>query len=253
MVANPGPPPDDTNIVTWRGPFNGNFSDASKWLQNRVPGSTDTALFDAPGSYAVNVGGENTKRLLLETGHVTFTNADYTLNTLSPDEPSITLTGGTLTLASGALHARHVSIAADVGGGPGATIALENAGTSLDASGELRIGLIAPGRFMAENGASAVVGTTRLGSANAGSTELVKGEGATLNSGNIIVQGNSTQLSVLDGGHLTSGVVQITSATEPQLFVRKAGSFNSVQSRWDMDEFNNDDGNLNILDGGHVR
>lgn len=251
VVANPGIE-DNSHVVDWRGPFPGNFSDASKWLQQRVPDSTDTALFDAPGAYVVNVGAQTTNRLLVEAGNVTLANANYTLGTTDPDDASITVQAGALTLASGALHARHVGISSSSGGGPAGALTISNAGSSFDATGELRIGFIAPGRFSVQNGGAATVATARLGSANPGSTATVSGENSAFSTGNLILQGNSTQLSILDGGHVTSGIVEITSATEPQLFVKGVSGFNSQQSRWDIQTLKNNDGNLNILDGGYV-
>ena len=43
--------------VTWNNSAGGEWSEASNWTPNQVPGSADTAVIDLPGSYIVMLHG----------------------------------------------------------------------------------------------------------------------------------------------------------------------------------------------------
>ena len=55
----------------------GSFQTATNWVPQTVPGSNDTAVFDLPNSYSVDVGMATTEQLQIRDGGVIFTNANY--------------------------------------------------------------------------------------------------------------------------------------------------------------------------------
>lgn len=244
--------PPTPSTITWLFPVNGNFSNASQWDTQRVPGSADAAHFTRPGTYTVNIGTAATIRAVINRSRVTFANANYTLGTISPEEPSLIVeNGGRLSLDSGTLRAVHASIGDDFTSSGGSQLTVRNGGSHFEASGSVRIGGDGSGGFLSvQTGGTAITGAVILGGLEE-SVARVDGGGATWQTGNFQIFGFNTKLFVLDGGHLTSGTVLVQAATRPLLRVEGVGS-DTVSSRWDMQGLANDDADIQILDGAFV-
>lgn len=99
----------------WINPAGGNFAATANWDPEGVPGSGDTAFFDLPAAYTVNVGTHTVERLIVggePSIRVTFDNPNLTATAASLDDPSVLVDHGTFVVDGGSLGSRHSVIGA---------------------------------------------------------------------------------------------------------------------------------------------
>ncbi len=228
---DPNDPPEE--VVFWGAPVSGSFATASNWDPNTVPDSDQLAVFDASGSYTVDLGSSaaSTKGLRIEGGTVSFDGGSYQLNTGSFLTPSLQVTPVAGNLAPGLilqsnhqLQTTHARIGGEIGGGlpfvfvDGASAAWDNAGLiSVDGWLSLRSGSLASdsvfvGDLVDSNGLFTVGSTECVACIFGDPGELwvgYSGTGAMELTHQAVL--SATQLRVIGGTTGSSGTVLIDS------------------------------------------
>jgi hypothetical protein len=79
----------------------GNWTTASNWSTDTVPGSSDDAVLDAPGTYTVTVSSDETINSLSGTATATIdiTGGTFTVTDFTGDDPLI-LSGGAFNMGT---------------------------------------------------------------------------------------------------------------------------------------------------------
>lgn len=181
----------------------GSFEFNSNWDPQAVPGSDDTAIFEVPAAYTVNVGSQEVNRLHIGGGpsaETTFTNTDLTVQNSSLANPGVVVDSGNFILADGTLTSVHSVI-----GESTRTSATVESGATWNHQASLTAGQGGETTLSIERGGVQRAPTMTIGNDPSGNAQTdVFVNGGLLNVGSFLVGEKSTgQLFVLDGGEVT--------------------------------------------------
>jgi hypothetical protein len=216
----------------------------------------DTALFDRPEEYSVDLGlGRHADRLLVKNGQVTFENGDITVDALSFELPSMEVENARLTLSSPLLPISPTITCnyALIGGGLGpARVDVVHNGQWL-AHGSLRIGGPGEGILTIDSDAKVTSAESRLGGTGGGHANI--GEGGRWETGSLAIgiDHGRGDMTIQDGGVVVSDIAVI--GHEPGLGnnVVVRGARQSDPSLWQpflLKVGENGNGQLRAEDGG---
>ena len=215
--AESAPPPASV-VDRWHPPVSppsGSFSVANNWQPlngdpARVPQKTntlnDTALFDLPEAYTVELGQQHVERLIVKDGNVTFTSGAIQVDALSFDNPSVIIDNARLTLTfdpnliplAPMLTCNHALI----GRLASRVDVINNAGWLLH--GSLRVGGFGEGILTIDSGGNVTSSEGRIGGAGGGHVNV--GADGSWTTGNLAlgIDGGAGDLTIQDGGTVES-------------------------------------------------
>ncbi len=210
-LATPSPTPSATpnGEVTWINPAGGAFGEPANWNPPRVPvvddQHEDTAVFTLANTYAVNVAGAHTKRMVIRNSSIDLVGGTTELTANALAEPSLVVgQNGKLHLVSGTLTSVH-SVLGDVSGGL-AEVDLVSGTPTWTNTGRLTIGDAGSGRLTVVAG-SVASAESRIGGGLLGAGEAIVGGPGTWTTGNLGLGfgGGTARLEIRDAGVVNSG------------------------------------------------
>jgi hypothetical protein len=248
----PVPPEPASTTIEWQGPGDpppgtaptGSFAQTNAWKPlngdpPRVPERTqtlnDTALFDRPEAYTVDLGAQHAGRMLVVDGNVTFTSGSIQLDELSDTTPSVVIDNARLTLTFDPVS---VNLGPTVSGQFGLIGA--NAAARVDVvtnaswvlTRVLSIGGPGEGIMTVNSGGAVTNGGAMVGGAGSGNVNI--GDGGRWTTGNLAVgAGGQGFLTIQDGGQVGSDAGFIGLTGSAGTVVLQGGNENKV-SRWDV-------------------
>jgi len=203
----------------WVNAAGGLFATAANWddfnnneIQDDVPETDDTAIFDLPAAYTVDVGTQVVDRLIVggdPSISVSFTNADLRVNGVGLDPAAVTIDNGNFKLLGGTINSVHSRVS------EGAATTVEVNGSSSDwnntgkftlGDGDVEVRAVNGGRFDLEE---VIVGESDTGSL--AEVRLIAREfGSSIEMGNAQVgKGGAGYLRAEAGGAITGEEVRI--------------------------------------------
>jgi hypothetical protein len=258
VSAAPENNPDVQEIV-WRTPTSGSFADDGNWFPEKVPDANDSAIFNKPGNYTVDVGLQHNNRIEVSRGKVTLANALYLVDALSQELTSVRVNAnGQLTLDEGGMVARHVILGDNgVPGAHGSGLLVVRGDTiGLEASGRMRVGADGKGLLLVDEGGRLTSASSSIGSFQSGSIATVGGDNTKWTTGNMELTGSLPKLNIARGAKVESGEVVANATTAlfgGTITVSGATADGTTSSLWDVQQrltLNN--GTLNVEQHGHV-
>jgi T5SS/PEP-CTERM-associated repeat protein len=266
-VSGPAPP---SVVDRWNPPVSppsGSFGVTNNWQPlngdpPRVPQKTstlnDTALFDRPEAYTVELGQQHAERLIVKDGNVTFTGGALQVDAVSFDNPSVIIDNARLTLSfpSNAFQGDPMLTCnhALIGRLASRVDVNNNAGWLLH--GSLRVGGFGEGILTIDSGGSVTSAEGRIGGAGGGHVNV--GASGEWTSGNLAIgiDGGAGDLTIQDGGTVTSESAVIGQEAGSGNRVIVQGSAGADFSTWFADNLlvgSSGDGRLEVTDGASVK
>jgi T5SS/PEP-CTERM-associated repeat protein len=256
-------PPSVSTLIRWNPPVsvpNGSFAVAANWEPiagdtPRVPlkntTRNDSAVFDLPIAYTVDIGTQHVARAIVKDGNVIFQNGSLIADELSTNGPSVVINNARLALLTAmTLTANHTLIG-------------ESAGSRMDVgfggdwinNGSLRVGGSGEGILNVNAGGTVKSGEARIGTGVGGGRATVTATGKWTTGPIAIGAGGAGALNIENGGFVDSYVAVIGSEAGSGNKATVRGFDGSRRSIWDSLHLivgARGTGRLEVRDGGFV-
>ena len=248
-------------VISWINPAGGDFGEASNWDPPEVPvvdaERADNAAFTLTDTYAVNVAGAHTNRIIIRNSSIDLVGGTAEATSTSLAEPSLVVgQNGKLHLVSGTLTSVD-SVLGDVSGAL-AEVDLISGTPTWKNTGRLTIGDAGPGRLTVVAG-QVTSAESRIGGGSLGAGEAIVGGPGAWTTGNLGLGfgGGPGTLEIEDGGVVTSdgAVIGVAVSDGNRVDVRGATA-GGDPSQWNvtgmLEVGGAGIGALAIRDGAHV-